>query len=123
MQFERILHRGHQFESLGSKGLVDAAVNIDGACAGIDKVGAVAEASAGGVAEVEPAGVGGDAGEKGLGDFGGDGPMGEFEQVEDNGACGGGGRIDKLDIAEAVGGFVVVDNEDGSICLPEVFVE
>jgi len=45
---------------------------------------------------VEPAGIGGNADKKGLGDFGGNGPMGESKQIEDDGTRGGGGRIDKL---------------------------
>jgi len=123
MQLERVEHGDHKLEAGMREILVEIVVDLGGVGAGGDQVGAVAEGSGVGVAELEPAGVGGDGDKEGLGDSFGDRPAGELEQVVDDEAGGGSRGVNELDVAEAVAGDVVVDDEDGPAEVFEVVVE
>ncbi len=112
VEFEAFEHSDHELHSLGREVLVHFAVEQIRAGACVDEFCGAVEDSAVGVAEPEPAGVGGECDEEGFGDGWGERPTGVLNQVEDYFAGGGGGRVNKLDIAEGVAGYMVVDDED-----------
>ena len=90
---------------------------------GVDEECAVAECSGIGVCELEPAGVGGDGDEEGVGDFFGYLPAGVFEKIANDQARGRRRCVDELDVAEPVGAEVVVDDENGFVVTLQILAE